>query len=252
MSLNNDLQKLEPGNWVRLLEVDGSAFGAELMRFHAHSIPHTPEEIAAAGGDEAKLAAKPIWWQGNEYTAWPCEVTGVETSTSGTSAQPKLSVANINSSITVLCLAYDDLLQAKVTIRDTLVQYLDARNFPEGSSTADPTQEKVQVFYIDSKSQEAPGVSVEFSLASPMDLQGLMIPTRQLHSLCSWCIRGKYRTGDGCDYAGTNYFDKHGNPVDDPSQDVCNGTLNSGCKPRFGANNPLPFGGFPGTSLIRG
>lgn len=250
MAINSDIQKLEPGNWVRLLEVDGSEFGADILRFHAHNIPHSPEEIAAAGGDETKLPPKSIWWQGNEYTAWPCQITGIEAATSGTSAQPKLSVANINSSITALCLAYDDMLQAKVSVHDTLVQYLDARNFSGGSTTADPTQEKVQVFYIDSKSQET-NISIDFTLSSPMDLQGLMIPTRQLHSLCTWCIRGKYRSGDGCDYAGTKYFDKHGNPVDDPSQDVCNGTLNSGCKPRFGANNPLPFGGFPGTSLIK-
>jgi lambda family phage minor tail protein L len=83
-----------------------------------------------------------------------------------------------------------------------------------------------------------------------MDLQGLMIPTRQLHSLCTWCIRNKYRTGDGCDYAGTRYFDKNNNPVSDPSLDECNGTL-SACKLRFGENNELSFGGFPGTSLIR-
>ena len=77
-----------------------------------------------------------------------------------------------------------------------------------------------------------------------------MIPTRQLHSLCTWCIRGKYRTGDGCDYAGTRYFDKFNNSVDDPSLDECSGTL-TGCKLRFGENEELSFGGFPGTSLIR-
>ncbi|NWD78686.1 phage minor tail protein L, partial [Pseudomonas gingeri] len=77
-----------------------------------------------------------------------------------------------------------------------------------------------------------------------------MIPTRQLHSLCTWCIRGKYRSGDGCDYAGTRYFNDKNNPVDDPSLDKCSGTLR-GCKLRFGENELLPFGGFPGTSLIR-
>ncbi|WP_426817679.1 phage minor tail protein L [Winslowiella sp. 2C04] len=249
MALNSDLQKLEPGNRIRLFEVDGSKFGADILRFHAHTIAHTPEEIAAAGGDESKLLAKPVWWQGNEYSAWPCQIEGIEAGTSGTSAQPKLTVANLDSSITALCLAYDDMLQATVTVHDTLAQYLDARNFAEGNSTADPTQEKQQVFYIDSKSLET-NQAVEFTLTSPMDLQGLMIPTRQLHSLCTWCIRGKYRTGDGCDYAGTRYFDKNNNPVSDPSQDVCNGTL-SACKLRFGDNNELPFGGFPGTSLIK-
>ena len=250
MSLNSDYQKLEPGNAVRLFSVDGTAFGTgEVLRFHSHNVPHTEAEIVAAGGDESKLAAKSIWWQGQEYKAWPCQIEGIEASTNGSSAQPKLSVANLDGSITALCLAYDDLLQAKVTIQDTLAQYLDARNFPGGNPTADATQEKLQVWYIDAKASETNEV-VEFALSSPMDLQGLMIPTRQLHSLCAWCIRNKYRTGDGCDYAGTRYFDKNNNPVDDPSRDECNGTLTA-CKLRFGEGNELSFGGFPGTSLIR-
>ncbi|KYF17659.1 phage tail protein, partial [Salmonella enterica subsp. enterica serovar Typhimurium] len=72
---------------------------------------------------------------------------------------------------------------------------------------------------------------VEFILSSQMDLQGRMIQTRQLHSLCSWCIRNKYRTGDGCDYAGTHYIDKHYNPVAAPKQQECNGTQTA-CKLR--------------------
>lgn len=250
MSINADYQKLEPGNAVRLLEVDGSAFGvAEVLRFHAYNIPHTEQEILAAGGDESRLPAKSIWWQELEYSAWPCQIEEIEASTDGSSAQPKLSVANLDSSITALCLAYDDMLQAKVTIHDTLAQYLDAQNFAAGNPSADPTQEKLKVFYIDAKSSETNEV-VEFTLSSPMDLQGLMIPTRQLHSLCTWCIRNKYRSGDGCDYAGTRYFDKYNNPVDDPSLDECSGTLTA-CKLRFGENEELSFGGFPGTSLIR-
>jgi lambda family phage minor tail protein L len=250
MSLNSDYQKLEPGNAIRVFEVDGTAFGvSDVLRFHSHSIAHTEAEILAAGGDESKLPAKSIWWQSVEYKAWPCQIEGIETSTSGSAAQPKLSVANLDGSITALCLHYDDLLQAKVTIHDTLAQYLDAKNFPTGNPSADPTQEKLQVYYIDSKSAETNQV-IEFTLSSPMDLQGLMIPTRQLHSLCSWCIRGKYRTGDGCDYTGTLYFDDKNNPVSDPSLDKCSGTLR-GCKLRFGEHEELPFGGFPGTSLIR-
>jgi len=250
MSLNSDYQKLEPGNEVRLFSVDGTAFGTgEVLRFHSYNVPHTEAEIVTAGGDESKLPAKSIWWQGQEYKAWPCQIDGVEASTSGSSAQPKLSVANLDGSVTALCLAYDDLLQAKVTIHDTLAQYLDARNFAGGNPAADATQEKLQVWYIDAKTSETNEV-VEFALSSPMDLQGLMIPTRQLHSLCTWCIRNKYRTGDGCDYAGSRYFDKNNNLVSDPSLDECNGTL-SACKLRFGENNELSFGGFPGTSLIR-
>ncbi|WP_247717042.1 phage minor tail protein L, partial [Morganella morganii] len=98
--------------------------------------------------------AKSIWWQGEEYRAWPVLIDGIEASTTGSGAQPKLSVANLDGSITALCLAYDDMLKAKVTIHDTLAHYLDAVNFTDGNPAADPTQEKVSVFYIDSKSSE--------------------------------------------------------------------------------------------------
>ncbi|WP_371974986.1 phage minor tail protein L [Lelliottia nimipressuralis] len=249
--ITEDYQRLEPGNKIRLIEVDGSTFGVDdVLRFHAYNLPHAADEIAAAGGDETKLAAKSIWWQGKEYAAWPYQLEGLEASTNGSGAQPTLTVANIDSLITALCLAYDDMLQAKVTIHDTFAHYLDAKNFPEGNATADPHQVRKRVFYIDGKNNELAGESVEFILTSPMDLQGLMIPTRQLHSLCTWCIRNQYRSGEGCDYAGTSYFDLNNNPVDDPSLDVCNGTLTA-CRLRFGENEELPFGGFPGTSLIR-
>ncbi|EOI8228331.1 TPA: phage minor tail protein L [Klebsiella oxytoca] len=250
MSLHADYQKLEPGDEIRLFEIDGSAFNmGDILYFHGYNIPHTEAEILAAGGDESKLPAKSIWWQGTEYKAWPCELEGIESSTSGSDAQPTLRVGNINGSISALCLYYDDLAQARVTIRETQKQYLDSRNFSEENSTADPTQEKRHLYFIDTKSLETDEL-VEFTLSSPMDLQGVLIPTRQYHSLCTWCIRNKYRSGDGCDYAGTRYFDKNNKPVDDPSKDICNGTL-SACKLRFGDNNELPFGGFPGTSLIR-
>lgn len=39
MSISSDVQKLEPGKRVRLIEVDGSAFGAGILRFHNETIP---------------------------------------------------------------------------------------------------------------------------------------------------------------------------------------------------------------------
>ncbi|EKL0662092.1 TPA: phage minor tail protein L, partial [Pseudomonas aeruginosa] len=49
MSLILQLQKLEPGAEIMLFELDGSEFGADVLRFHGHAIPHTPQELAAAG-----------------------------------------------------------------------------------------------------------------------------------------------------------------------------------------------------------
>ncbi|AWK13532.1 phage minor tail protein L [Candidatus Fukatsuia symbiotica] len=249
MAIHTDLQRLLPGNRIRLFEVDGTQFNADILRFHADTLAHTPEELTTAAADETKLNAKSIWWQGKEYAPWPVQIEGLETASDGQQAQPRLTVANLDGSITALCLKFDDMVQAKVIINDTFKHYLDARNFLEGNPEADPTQEKVQVYTIDSKSMETSEM-VEFTLSSPADLQGLLIPTRQIHSLCTWAMRGDYRSGSGCDYAGSQYFDEQGNPTDDLTKDRCTGRLVE-CKKRFGKHNPLPFGGFPGSALIK-
>ncbi|MGT3282432.1 phage tail tape measure protein [Yersinia enterocolitica] len=154
------------------------------------------ERIAAANGDESKLLPKSIYWQGHEYGAWPCEIEGIETTSDGRSAEPTLTVANIDYSVTALCKAYNDMARAKVTIHDTLAHYLDARNFPEGNPSADPLQEKISIYYIDNRANEDDEY-VSFGLRSPLDLQGMRIPCRQIHSLCTWAMNGWYRTGTG-------------------------------------------------------
>lgn len=260
MTIQNDVQKLEPGQKIRLIEVDGSAFGAvgsynnanqpQPFRYHCNTIPFTEAEIQAAGGDENKLPAKPVYFGGNRYDAWPYEINGISSSSDGQSAEPVLRVANINGAITALCLHYDDMVQAKVTIIDTFAHYLDPRNFsPAVNPTADATQAFKQVFYIDAKTSEDNEL-VEFKLASPMDLQGLMIPTRQILGICTWACRNGYRSGHGCTYNGTKYFKLNGDPTADPSQDKCSGLLMD-CKKRFGENAQLDYGGFPGASLLR-
>ncbi|HHH9302157.1 TPA: phage minor tail protein L, partial [Pseudomonas aeruginosa] len=78
MTLITDIQKLEPGGEVVLFELDGSDFGADVVRFHGHAIPHSPQELAAAGANADQLPAKSIWWQGHKYAAWPVQIEGIE------------------------------------------------------------------------------------------------------------------------------------------------------------------------------
>lgn len=196
MSINLDAQQLAPGDRVRLFEVDCTAFDGPELYFHNHPIPHSAEELAAAAGDENKLPAKSLWWQGKEYKAWPTHIEGLEMTSDGSAPTPTLAVGNIDGTITALCLVYQNLAQATVRIHTTFAHYLDARNFPNGNHSADPTQERLEVWYIDSKANED-NESVTFNLSSPADLQGIMIPTRQIHSLCTWCARGQYR-GASC------------------------------------------------------
>lgn len=252
MAFVDDIQKLNPGDKVRLVIVDGSSFKADPLYFHAHNVPYTDAEIKAAGTDPNKLPAKSIWFNGAEYGAWPYEITGINSSSDGQTAEPTLRVGNLNGSITAMCVQYEDMVRAKVTIYDTFARYLDARNNLPGA-TPDPKQCYKQVWYIDSKVNED-SETVEFKLASPVDLQGLVIPTRQITGVCTWACRGEYKKGRGCQYDPRTHnnrmFDLMGHPVQDEAFDRCSGLL-SDCKARFGDNKELDFGGFPGANLLR-
>lgn len=269
--LTADIQKLEPGGQIRLYEVDGTAFGADVLRFHGHKIPHSADELDAyanplmagstewlagddtllvgrGGTDAGQISPQAIWWQGREYAAWPVDIQGLEANADGSPPSPTLSVGNISGAISALCLAYDDMVQARVVIRETLAKYLDAQNFPEGNPDADPDQETVEIWYVDSKQSETSEV-VTFRLSSPADVSGQRLPARQLTAYCHWCYTGGYR-GPECGYTGSAMFTEDDEPTDNPALDQCSGTVR-GCELRFGEFNELPFGGFPAVSLIR-
>ncbi len=246
MSLISDIQTLEPGSEVLLFELDGSDYGADILRFHGHAIPHTPEDLLAAGVNADQLPAKSIWWQGNEYAAWPMQIDGIEANSDGTAVRPTLTVGNVNGRITALCLAFDSLLEFQLTMHLTLAQYLDAANFPEGNPEADPGEEALEVWYVDQKISEN-GTTVAWELASPGDVGGETIG-RQMTTLCHWAMTNGYR-GPNCGYTGP-YRDKDGNLTDNPVLDECDGCMGTGCVPRFGVGNPPPYGGFPAVSLI--
>jgi lambda family phage minor tail protein L len=115
------------------------------------------------------------------------QIDGIEANGDRTAVRPTLGVGNVNGRITALCLAFEDLLDFKLTMRHTLVRYIDAVNFPAGNPEADPTQELIEVWYLDQKTNED-GETVSWELASPGDVGGESIG-RQMTTLCHWCLR---------------------------------------------------------------
>lgn len=257
--LSLEAMKPDPSGRILLITVDSSDFlsgDSAILRFHYTPIKHTPEEIIAAGDDMDKLKPKSIWFDGEEYGLWPFRVEGI-TMTTEQQQMAKLSVANLSGFVSALCISpgANDLVGAKVTITQTYVAFLDARNFADGNSKADPKQKYSQTYLIDRKSY-VDGTMVTFELNNPMDFTGRMIPTRQITPYCHWQMRGWYKKGFGfgCTYDpaqnGDRMFDEDGNPVTDSALDKCGGCA-SDCKIRFGENAELPFGGFAAVSLYK-
>lgn len=240
--IRSTIQSLEPGAKVRLIEVDCTSFGGAVLRFHNYNVDYTTEELAVfqASGVE-DIPPKKIIWKGEEYSAWPYQLDGIEWDGTGKSPQPQLEVANIDGSISAACMILQNLFGAKVTEHITFRQYL-----PDGDDP-DETMEFTQNWYITRKSGENVS-SITFELSSPADFTGVKLPRRQIYSLCHWAMNNAYR-GPDCGYTGTKYFTEKGEETDDPVKDKCGGLVED-CKKRFGAEEPIPFGGFVASSLI--
>ena len=217
-----EVQTLEPGNRVELFELDATAIGGEIYRFHAH----TNEGV--------------IRWKGQEYTGWPVKAEGFEMSGQGKAASPTLTFGNVNGYITALVLSYGDLVGSTLNRRRTLAKYLD------GMPQADANEEfPTEQWRIEQKTSED-SENVQFELSSAIDFQGQLIPARQIIAgTCPW----EYRGAD-CGYTGGPVADINDNPTDNAVLDRCGKRVGS-CKLRFGANNELSHGGFPSAGLVR-
>lgn len=232
MTIAAELQKLAPSALIELYELDATAMGGGLSRFHAGT----------------NGLSQPVVWQGETYTPYPIEASGFETTGKGAFPRPTMRVANIGGAIGAMCAATDDLIGALLTRKRTFVRFLDAVNFDGGvNAEADPSQFLTDdLFYVNRKAGEN-AVFVEFELASALDVQGVKLPRRTvIQNVCTW----RYR-GSECGYTGGAVADKNDLATADADLDQCGKRLAS-CKLRFGAYAELPYGGFPGAGLVRG
>lgn len=236
-----DIQSLEPGARVELFELDATEIGGDVLRFHGYQ------------------QTGPIWWQGNEYAPWAIQATEFEITSDGQQPAPTLAVGNIGIDangepvagvISSMCIYLADLAGAKVTRRTTLGQYLDARNFEGGNPSADPAEEfPSDLYYIEQKKSET-SETVTFSLRNALDLNGEMLPGKQIIAGLCWWVRNNGYRGAYCNYTGAAMFDKDGNPTDDPAKDDCGG-LTSDCKKRFGEFEVINWGSYAAAGLVR-
>ena len=262
MTLSSDFQKLYVDGLITLFELDARALGAGILRFHGHISYEDWERIysyiGSDGmlGDEAQLIGevfestesktwyRNIIWQGETFEPMALEVSGLEMRSDGKASAPTLSMANnvggIQGAISAYCLQFGDFAGAKLKVITTLAKYLDAENFSSGNATANPSEKREQIWFIEQKTSEN-SQQVTFELSNPVDFEGLKIPTRQISNYCNW----EYRSEE-CGYIGSAMFTEKDEPTDNPTLDRCN-YRTSGCRCR---ENELHFGGFPASSMV--
>ena len=262
MTLNSDFQKLYVDGLITLFELDARALGAGILRFHGHISYEDWERIYTSIGSSELIGAdtgligkvydlsdektwyRNIIWQGQTFEPMALEVSGLEMRSDGKASAPTLSMANniggIHGAISAYCLQFGDFAGAKLKVITTLAKYLDAENFSTGNATANPSEKREQIWFIEQKTSEN-SQQVTFELSNPVDFEGLKIPTRQISNYCNW----EYRSEE-CGYIGSAMFTEKDEPTDNPALDRCN-YRTSGCRCR---ENELHFGGFPASSMV--
>jgi len=222
---------------VQMLDVD------RILYFYKLEIPnvntpllfHSNGPVETVDENNVVQYSDQMVWLGQSYTLVGIKTDGMELSGDGSVNSPTMTVSNKiagqDGALAVLCRAYNNLVDAKLTIYMTTLEAYEAGT----------QQYMTQLWWVTQKSLETADY-IEFALDMPANHKGKGIPTRIIDDICTWAKRGQYR-GEDCGYTGTKYFDTKGNPVASLALDDCGG-LCSDCILRFGEGSVLPFGGF--------
>lgn len=177
---------------------------------------------------------------GVAYSAIPVEAEGFEYNGRGQLPTPRIRVSNVLGLFTPLLLQYQDLVGAKLTRIRTFAKHLDGGSNPNASATTEP-----DIYFVERKASES-RLEVTWELRSSLDLSNVQLPGRRIMAnLCGW----QYRSAS-CGFTGGAVADIYDRPTNNIAKDECGRRLTS-CELRFGVNQPLPYGGFPGVDNQR-
>ena len=234
MSIQQEAQKLAPSAIVSLFSLDTSKLGGPVLHF-----------VMSSKTNGAKLV-----FGGITYEPIDIDFDGLETTGVGSLPTPKVILANDNNIVQAMVNTYGDLNGCELTRIRTYARFLD------GEPDADPTAYfGPDRFRVERMSDNSPE-QIEWELSTSIDQEDKMIPGRTIIAgTCMWRYRqwnatlGTFDYSKAqCPYTGAQAYDVNDLPVS-PQYDRPSRRL-SCCKTRFGANAPLPFGGFPGASRV--
>ncbi len=231
--ITQEVQKLDPSAIISLFTLDATSVGGPVMRF-----------VQSSQSDG------PVAFQTLSYEPTDVDFHGLETSGVGAFPTPTIKLANTNGVIQALVNTYGDLNGCTLSRIRTFARFLD------GEADADPNAFfGPDMYRVERKTSDTPE-QIEWELSTSIDQEGKMIPGRVIISgTCMWRYRSWDATKNGgaggfdytkaqCPYAGAQAYDINDQPVAD-ALDYPSRTLDC-CKTRFGEDQPLPYGGFPG------
>ncbi len=232
MPVDHDVQKLSPGAYVDLYELDATAIGGSVYRFV------DPERCANV-----------VTWNGAPYYPFAVRMEGFETTSDGPSERPRLYLTNTTKAMRAAIESWNKLRGAKITRLRTFAAYLDDGATPDPNAVL-----RRDVHYLN-KVVEDNKRAICWECVPYFTFAGSKIPARQvLRGHCEWTYRK--RSGGAwdysqatCPYTGSACFDIYGNSVP-AAEDRCGKKLYH-CKLRYPGQTVKPFGGFPGVGLMR-
>lgn len=159
ITFDQEIQSFTTSGYVELFDLDTTVIGGSTI------YRYVPQNFSTTA----------ITWQTNTYTPFPIEATGYEwNGTTTAPPKPTLTISNAHKFLLAAVLSLGDLVGAKVTRWRTFSRFLD------GQSDADPSAHFIpDVFLIDQKQTHNKQI-IQFTLISPMDRQGLLLPKRQI------------------------------------------------------------------------
>ncbi|HGA2825854.1 TPA: phage minor tail protein L, partial [Escherichia coli] len=140
-------------------------------------------DLTEVGGEryffcnEQNEKGESVTWQGRQYQAYPIQGSGFEMNGKGASARPTLKVSNLHGMVTGIAEDLQSLVGGTVVRRKVYARFLDAVNFVNGNSDADPEQEVISRWRIEQCS-ELSAVSASFVLSTPTETDGAVFPGR--------------------------------------------------------------------------
>lgn len=151
----NECTRAEQSASVVLWEIDLTEVGGERYFFC----------------NEQNEKGEPVTWQGRQYQPYPIQGSGFELNGKGTSTRPTLTVSNLYGMVTGMVEDMQSLVGGTVVRRKVYARFLDAVNFVNGNSDADPEQEVISRWRIEQCS-ELSAVSASFVLSTPTETDG--------------------------------------------------------------------------------